>query len=330
MQTDDRRAADLEELGLTNYEARVYLALIRRDVFTAAEVAREAGVPRQRVYDVLEGLIRRQLAILHPGRVAGYSAVAPDTAVERLIEQQRRSLGRLERLSTELARELKPTFESGRTHTDPLDYVEVLRDPADITERFARLQSTAERELLSFSRPPWYTPTENIAGLEASARLHAAGRTVRSLYSRAVLEDPALLEVINLFVAAGEEIRIAEDLPLKMIIADGSTVLCDMPDPVARDGATTTLCIRHPSLAAALTLAFRSIWDNSPTFAEALKQAGMELPALPSSMQRALDEEAAEAADAAAKDDTAEDQAAEDEGEAGSSRAHPEGSSAQA
>ena len=95
MQTDDRRAADLEELGLTNYEARVYLALIRRDVFTAAEVAREAQVPRQRVYDVLEGLTRRQLAVLHPGRVAGYSAVAPEIAVDRLMEQQRRSLGRL-------------------------------------------------------------------------------------------------------------------------------------------------------------------------------------------------------------------------------------------
>src|SRR5579884_4428628 len=73
MQTDDRRAAELEELGLTNYEARVYLALIRRDVFTAAEVAREARVPRQRVYDVLDGLTRPQLAVLHPGRVAGSS-----------------------------------------------------------------------------------------------------------------------------------------------------------------------------------------------------------------------------------------------------------------
>ncbi|WP_063774175.1 TrmB family transcriptional regulator [Streptacidiphilus rugosus] len=286
MQTDDRRAADLEELGLTNYEARVYLALIRRDVFTAAEVAREAGVPRQRVYDVLEGLIRRQLAMLHPGRVAGYSAVAPETAVERLIEQQRRSLGRLERLSSELARELKPTYDSGRTHTDPLDYVEVLRDPADIAERFARMQTTSEGELLSFCKPPWITPPENTAGLEASARLHAAGRTVRSLYTREVLEDPRLVEVMHLFVEAGEEVRIADDLPLKMIISDGSTVLCDMPDPVARDGATTTLCIRHPSLAAALATAFRAIWEESPTLTEALKEAqpeALEPPAATSS-----------------------------------------------
>jgi len=273
MHTDDRRAADLEELGLTNYEARVYLALIRRDVFTAAEVAREAQVPRQRVYDVLEGLTRRQLALLRPGKVAGYSAVAPETAVHRLMEQQRRSLGRLERLSDELAQELLPTWDSGRTHTDPLDYVEVLRDAADISERFARIQSEAERELLSFSRPPWVNPpAENVAGIEASIRLHAAGRAVRSLYSSDVLDDAEVLAVVRRFVEAGEEIRIAESLPLKLIIADGSTVLCDMPDPVARAGATTSLVIRHPSLAEALRLAFHAIWDESPTLEVALKQ----------------------------------------------------------
>jgi sugar-specific transcriptional regulator TrmB len=271
MHTDDRRAADLEELGLTNYEARVYLALIRRDVFTAAEVAREAQVPRQRVYDVLEGLTRRQLAVLHPGKVAGYSAVAPEVAVDRLMEQQRRSLGRLERLSDDLARELLPTWDSGRTHTDPLDYVEVLRDAADISDRFARIQSEAERELLSFSRPPWVTPSENLAGLEALARLYAAGRAVRSLYSRDVLDDPIMREVVRRFSDAGEEIRIAESLPLKLIVADGSTVLCDMPDPVARDGATTALVIRHPSLAETLRVAFHSIWEQSPSLDDALK-----------------------------------------------------------
>lgn len=288
MHTDDRRAADLEELGLTNYEARVYLALIRRDVFTAAEVAREAQVPRQRVYDVLEGLTRRQLALLRPGKVAGYSAVAPETAVHRLMEQQRRSLGRLERLSDELAQELLPTWASGRTHTDPLDYVEVLRDAADISERFARIQSEAERELLSFSRPPWVNPpAENVAGIEASARLHAAGRTIRSLYSIDVLDDAEVLDVVRRFVEVGEEIRIAENLPLKLVIADGSTVLCDMPDPVARSGATTSLVIRHPSLAEALRLAFHAVWDESPTLEDVLKQREQQ-----DARQRVAEEEA--------------------------------------
>lgn len=272
MQTDDRRAAELEELGLTNYEARVYLALIRRDVFTAAEVAREARVPRQRVYDVLDGLTRRQLAVLHPGRVAGYSAVAPETAMDRLVEQQRRSLARLERLSGDLARELLPTWTSGRSHTDPLDYVEVLRDPEEIGTRFARIQQQAERELLSFSKPPWVNAGENVAGLEAAARLHASGRAVRSIYTSDTLDDPVMLEEIRAFVSAGEEIRVADDLPLKLVIADGALVLCDMPDPVADTGATTALVIRHPSLATTLRLAFQTVWDAALSVEQALAE----------------------------------------------------------
>ena len=39
----------LTRLGLTMYEAKAYLALIRRGSSTAAEVARIAGVPRQRI-----------------------------------------------------------------------------------------------------------------------------------------------------------------------------------------------------------------------------------------------------------------------------------------
>ena len=48
---------ELTRLGLTIYEAKAYLALIRRGSSTAAEVARLAGVPRQRIYDVLASLV---------------------------------------------------------------------------------------------------------------------------------------------------------------------------------------------------------------------------------------------------------------------------------
>jgi len=275
MQTDDRRAAELEELGLTNYEARVYLALIRRDVFTAAEVAREARVPRQRVYDVLDGLTRRRLAVQHPGKVAGYSAVAPEIAMDRLVDQQRRSVARLEQLSGNLSRELLPTWLSGRTHTDPLDYVEVLRDPEAINDRFARLQSEAEREILSFTKPPYIgDPDENEAGVAAATRVHAAGGRVRSLYTREALDDPGMIAHIRRFEEAGEEARIAAELPLKLVIVDGSLVLCDMPDPVAGTGATTSLVIRHPSLAATLGLAFAAVWDSALPVDEALTAFG--------------------------------------------------------
>ncbi len=56
---EQRYVDQLTRLGLTMYEAKAYLALTRRGSSTAAEVARIAGVPRQRIYDVLAELVER-------------------------------------------------------------------------------------------------------------------------------------------------------------------------------------------------------------------------------------------------------------------------------
>ncbi len=71
------------------------------------------------------------------------------------------------------------------------------------------------------------------------------------------------------FAEAGEEARFAAELPLKLIIADGSLVLCDMPDPVAGAASSTTLYIEHPALAGCLRLAFQTVWESAATAEDA-------------------------------------------------------------
>ncbi|MEU5495682.1 TrmB family transcriptional regulator [Streptomyces griseofuscus] len=263
MELDDTTVNRLMSLGLARYEARIYLSLIRRDSYTAAEVAREADVPRQRVYDVLDSLVRRQLAAARPGRVTTYSAVPPELALARLMSAQRETVDRLERASQELAGLLGPLWAQGRQYTDPLDYIEVLRDPKTIGERFADIQFQARHELLTFCKPPFVAPPENTAGITAVRRLHESGGTVRAIYLCDTLADPETADHVRRFAAAGEEARFAPDLPLKLVIADVSLVLCDMPDPVAGADTTTTLFIEHPALAACLRLAFDTVWATA-------------------------------------------------------------------
>lgn len=94
-------------------------------------------------------------------------------------------------------------------------------------------------------------------------RLHHAGGTVRAIYLNDALHDPETVEHVRRFAAAGEEARFAPELPLKLVIADASLVLCDMPDPVAGAGSTTTLFIEHPALAGCLRLAFHTVWNDA-------------------------------------------------------------------
>jgi HTH-type transcriptional regulator, sugar sensing transcriptional regulator len=271
MVLEDGRIPDLMALGMTMYEARVYLTLIRRESFTAAQLARAAGVPRQRIYDVLESLVHQRLAVMRSGRVASYRAIAPDMAVGRLVDERRDALARLEQMAGRLAEALTPTWSDGQTQTDPLDYVEVLRDPRAITVRFAQIQRQARKELLCFAKPPFLgLPSDNIEGLRVTRRLSRVGGSVRTVYTTDLLDDKETLEVVLRFAEAGEGVRIADKLPLKLVIADQSLVLFDMADPVAETGATTSLIIEHPALALTLRQAFSAIWDQAQPLEEAL------------------------------------------------------------
>lgn len=278
MDTAEGPVNDLVALGLARYEARVYLALVRRESYTAAEVARAADVPRQRVYDVLDALVRRRLATAHPGRVATFSAVDPELAVARLMALQREALERLDRVSAQLTAALVPVWTDGRTHTDRLDYIEILRDPKSIAEAFADIQNQARRELLSFCKPPFVAPMLNAPGMKVVRRLRRSGGSVRAIYTHEALDDDDVLESVQRFGTAGEESRFAAELPLKLVVADASLVLCDMPDPVAGTGATTALYIEHPALAACLRLAFETVWAGAQTVPSARPEEETEEP----------------------------------------------------
>lgn len=85
--------ASLRDLGLSEYEARAYRALLKTGPTTAKELSRVSDVPMGRIYDVLNSieqynLVRSQSA----SRPKKYVAVEPTTALDRLLEDKKREL----------------------------------------------------------------------------------------------------------------------------------------------------------------------------------------------------------------------------------------------
>ena len=261
---DDTDTAPLVNLGLTGYEASAYLALTRRGRATGAEVARLASLPRQRIYDVLEGLVTRGLASVEPGRPARYTAVAPEEAVGSLLAAQRAELERLERQAASMVARLTPAYRAGRDENDPLSYIEVLREPAAIGKRFAELEASTEREILVFTKPPYAVePADNVAGLQLLER----GVEARSVYERALYDDPAQVAAVRHFVDAGEQARVVDELPLKLVLIDERLALFTMEDPVAGARGLTIMIVEHVALARLLKLAFERVWESADEFA---------------------------------------------------------------
>jgi sugar-specific transcriptional regulator TrmB len=258
----------LAQLGLTSYEAKAYLALLGRESSTAAQAARLANVPRQRIYDVLASLVDKGLAVKRPGRVAKYAAEAPKLALERLVSDQREQLAELERQTALLIEDLSPAFDAGQEHVSSLEYIEVPHDRRAINERFNELQTGIKHEILVFTKPPYATPPqEQLVGLKV-ARTHDA----RSVYEFSVFDDPDVAEGVRRFVETGEKARFVPELPLKLVIIDESIVMVGMEDPVAGSSEQTMMVVEHASLACILKIAFTALWEQGVTFDEAYEE----------------------------------------------------------
>ena len=99
-------------LGLGKYEACAYLALLGHDDSTAVEVADRAGVPRQRIYDVLAVLRDKGLVVIREGRPARYSARSPAIALPAMIETRKRAQALENERLAQLVQELVPDLEA--------------------------------------------------------------------------------------------------------------------------------------------------------------------------------------------------------------------------
>ncbi|RDI72407.1 TrmB family transcriptional regulator [Halopelagius longus] len=74
----------LTELGLTEYEARCYVALTQLSRGTAKEVSQVSDVPQSRVYDVTERLYQKGLIDVQESEPRTFRAMPPPVALKRL------------------------------------------------------------------------------------------------------------------------------------------------------------------------------------------------------------------------------------------------------
>lgn len=84
MPTEREAVTALEELGLTEYEAKCYVALTRIPEGSAKEVSELSDVPRARVYDVVDKLQTRGLVDVQESDPRQYKAIPRERALNVL------------------------------------------------------------------------------------------------------------------------------------------------------------------------------------------------------------------------------------------------------
>ncbi|MFA4856065.1 MAG: helix-turn-helix domain-containing protein [archaeon] len=75
-------------LGLTDYELKAYLALVKGDQLKGSEVAKNAAIPNAKVYGTLRSLIKKNLAVLVREKPFVFKGVEPEKAIEALMDER--------------------------------------------------------------------------------------------------------------------------------------------------------------------------------------------------------------------------------------------------
>jgi HTH-type transcriptional regulator, sugar sensing transcriptional regulator len=104
---------DLKEFGLSEYEAKAYLALTVHGPLPASSVSDFSKIPQSKVYEVLKSLNSKCLADYWNGKPLRYKAVEPSFALNRMIGQKKMKIDILKEKTDVLLKELKPFKEIG-------------------------------------------------------------------------------------------------------------------------------------------------------------------------------------------------------------------------
>ncbi|MEM2330188.1 MAG: TrmB family transcriptional regulator [Candidatus Jordarchaeales archaeon] len=141
MGLDVKRA--LEKVGLTGYEAEVYLTLVMEGALTAREASRRSGVPYSRIYDVLEVLEEKGWVQVRGGRPKLYAARPPSEAMRFVKLRFQREMEENEKKVVEF---LQPIYERSEGAEQP--NVWLIHGERNILDKFREMVGSARKELL--------------------------------------------------------------------------------------------------------------------------------------------------------------------------------------
>jgi HTH-type transcriptional regulator, sugar sensing transcriptional regulator len=264
---------DFTDLGLSERESSIYKALLSKKAFTATELKGEVNIPSTKIYDVLQRMVKKGIVIERPvDSLKYYEAVDPELAFKRLIERYKNEyendLDRKLKAAESLTKKLSPLFEDNRNIDSPLDFIEILKDSEYIQKRFINKYVDSKQEVLSFTKGPFIASNSSRLRDQLNVQenfLKRGGRSRAIYQAEDLLKYEWLYQSIKDIKGSGEEVRIVESLPIKMLIFDCASVMLPLRKGTNESSMIVSVWIEHPELATACKILFETFWEKGLT-----------------------------------------------------------------
>jgi DNA-binding CsgD family transcriptional regulator len=242
----------------------------------------DCGLPRNRMRNAVEALVRMRLlqcpedsSKLVPASPRAASALLLPSLERRLLKKERQTLHKRQEVIAlrEAFSSLGSIFYQAQAFFGDSS-VDVVEDDDALRLQLEWVTADCQEEVLA-CRPGGARPSgvlnETIPG---ESSLPARGVRLHALYQHAAQFDGLTSSYCRSALAAGSQIRIATELPPRMIIIDG--ILAFLPNRDDNGG----IVVREPSIVQFLHGVFRLAWENAVPFGESPRRTEGEIDSI--------------------------------------------------
>ncbi|MFE7266472.1 helix-turn-helix domain-containing protein [Streptomyces sp. NPDC057592] len=244
-------------LGLTPEEADTYRILVSVASATPTGLAELIGCDIRQVVGILNRLEDQGLVARSLGDTTRFVAAPPAAALRAPLIQRQNELN-LAKLELDSLDEIYRAATLGRGAAEVVD---VIHGTEAVRERVGHIQLGARKEVMNFVKAPFFS-----SGNMTDDAVIERGVRYRVIIERSMLDEgaPSFEEIIQAR-AAGEMVRIAESVPLKLFIVDSELAIVPLlgSTNAAKAGA---LLVHECSLLDALIALFESEWERATPF----------------------------------------------------------------
>ncbi|MFD5426662.1 helix-turn-helix domain-containing protein [Streptomyces sp. NPDC127084] len=245
----------LGAIGIDARQESAYRALVALGAAEVTDLAHRLALPEGDTESTLRRLERQGLAAQSSAGAGRWVAAPPAAALGALLTRQRQELEQAELAATLLAKAYRTEAAEPAVH----DLIEVVTGASAVAHRFRQLQSGAATEVCALvtGQPVAVTGTDNE---EAEVRAARRGVAYRVVIERDVLARPARLTELTAALGRAEQVRVADRVPTKLVIADRALAMV----PLAERGAETAALVVHTSgLLESLLGLFETVWREA-------------------------------------------------------------------
>ncbi|HEY3251577.1 MAG TPA: helix-turn-helix domain-containing protein [Ignavibacteria bacterium] len=271
----------LQKIGFTDYEAKVFMALYQGYAMSAADVAKEAKIPRPSVYSILRVFAKKGLCneidtpskqiyeMIDSSYIHGKIEFEVKSDYEKKMNNLNDCFDTIKPLyKSKKPKEYKTDVELVRGYnlSKEIKFLDLIKSSNQgilIMNRFrGNVSTTLDKEAIDFYKRGGYIKSIYEKSMNFKIKINNEWKKVSK-------ED--LIRICEEFSRQGENIRFLSEVPQIMAVFDEKIVYISLWDENTPSIENSDIIIKNKRFAGFITNLFNLYWDKSDTLSK-LKQ----------------------------------------------------------